>query len=79
MRAIEATGLIDQQGQLHLDQPLSVNPSRVRVILLLPDADEADHQEWLQAAAKNPAFDFLNAPEEDVYTLADGQPFHDEG
>ena len=79
MRAIEVTGLIDQQGQLHLDQPLIVNSSRVRVIVLLPEVDEADNQEWLKAAASNPAFEFLNVPEEDVYTLADGQPFHDEG
>ncbi len=33
--------------------------------------------EWLQAAAVNPAFDFLNEPEEDIYTLADGRPFDD--
>jgi hypothetical protein len=41
-----------------------------------PDLDE---KEWLQAAAINPAFDFLKDPEEDIYTLADGKPFHDQG
>ena len=29
---------------------------------------------WLQANATNPAFDFLNEPEENVYTLNDGKP-----
>lgn len=33
--------------------------------------------EWLKAALGNPAFDFLKDPEEDIYTLADGKPFHD--
>jgi hypothetical protein len=28
-------------------------------------------------AAKNPAFDFLKEPEEDIYTPADGKPFDD--
>ena len=34
--------------------------------------------EWLQAAATNPAFAALSDPEEDIYSLADGAPFHDE-
>ena len=39
MQAIEATGTIDAQGQLTLDQPLQVDsPSRVRVIVLLAEA-----------------------------------------
>lgn len=38
---------------------------------------EIDEVEWLRSAAANPAFDFLKAPEEDVYTLTDGKPFHD--
>lgn len=39
--------------------------------------DEIDEQEWLQAAASNPVFDFLKDSEEDIYTLADGKPFND--
>jgi Uma2 family endonuclease/Flp pilus assembly protein TadD len=39
---------------------------------------EIDEREWLRSAASNPAFDFLKDPEEDIYTLADGKPFHDE-
>ena len=40
------------------------------------DADEAE-REWLRAIARNPAFAFLNDPEEDVYTLEDGAPLDD--
>jgi hypothetical protein len=32
---------------------------------------------WLRAAATNPAFSSLEALEEDIYSLEDGQPFHD--
>ncbi len=39
--------------------------------------DEPSDQEWLDAATQGGAFDFLNAPEEDRYTLRDGKPFDD--
>jgi Uma2 family endonuclease/Flp pilus assembly protein TadD len=49
---------------------------------------EIDDREWLRAAATNPAFEFLNNPEEDIYTLDDseavatqgasGKPFNNE-
>jgi len=44
----------------------------------LAKADDFDETLWLKAAATNPAFDFLNDPEEDIYTLADGKPLQDE-
>jgi hypothetical protein len=82
MRALEITGTVDEHRQLHLDTPLPITgPSRVRVIILFPEhagADIDDH-DWLHAAAANPAFDFLKDPGEDVYSLADGKPFHDPG
>ncbi len=43
MRAIETTGILDRQGNLHLDRPQPIDqPSRVRIILLLPDTHEYD-------------------------------------
>lgn len=79
MSAIETTGTIDEHQQLHLDSVLPISgPKRVRVIVLYPLGDEWDEMEWLQAAARNPAFAFLSDPEEDIYSLADGRPFHDE-
>ena len=80
MKAIEVTGTVDEQGQLHLDEPLSIlGPLRIRVILLFPEEADIDEREWLQAAVNNPAFDFLKDPAEDIYTLTDGKPFYDEG
>ncbi len=79
-KAIETTGVIDSQRQLALDEALPViGPTRVRVIILLPEETDIDEAEWLRAAAANPAFDFLKEPEEDIYTLADGRTFDDQG
>lgn len=76
MRAIELTGTIDKQGNLHLDEPVfQVGPGRVRVLLLSSEDAEADESEWLRAAANNPAFDFLHDPAEDIYNRDDGKAF----
>jgi hypothetical protein len=81
LKAVAVDGTIDEHRQLHLDDPLPVNgPSRVRVIILIPEEQgEIKEDEWLRAAAASPAFAFLNDPEEDIYTLADGRPFSDPG
>ncbi|MFL5805921.1 MAG: hypothetical protein ACJ8CR_29815 [Roseiflexaceae bacterium] len=80
MKAIEITGTIDEERRLLLDTPLPISgPSRVRVIILFPEEQDITEQEWLYAASANPVFDFLKEPEEDIYSLADGKPFHDQG
>jgi len=38
--------------------------------------EEIDEKEWLRLANANPVFDFLKEPEEDIYTIEDGRPFH---
>ena len=79
VKAIETTGTIDAQRQLVLDKQLPVaGPTRVRIIILLSEEAEIDEKEWLQAAADNPALDFLKEPEEDIYTIANGRPFNDQ-
>jgi len=80
MKAIEITGTVNEQRQLLLDEPLPiVGPSRVRVIILMAEETDIDEKEWLRVASINPAFDFLKEPKEDIYTLSDGKPFHDQG
>jgi len=39
----------------------------------------SSEQEWLHAARQGGTFDFLNAAEEDRYTLRDGKPFDERG
>ncbi|MBE9059901.1 hypothetical protein [cf. Phormidesmis sp. LEGE 11477] len=43
MKAIETTATINQQGQLTLDSALEIaQPQRVRVIILMSEADDED-------------------------------------
>lgn len=76
MKAIEITGIIDDQGQLHLDKPLAIPvPGKVRVILLFLEDSDIDEQAWLRSAANNPAFNFLKDQVEDIYSASEGKPF----
>jgi hypothetical protein len=45
----------------------------------MPEEADLNEETWLRAVASNPSFAFLNDPEEDIYTLADGQPVNYEG
>lgn len=75
LTAIETTGIIERNGRIVIDETFSVNaPTFVRVIVLFPESDDLNESEWLQAASKNEVFDFLNDPDEDIYSLTDGKP-----
>ncbi len=79
-RALEVSGTIDREGNLRLDEPVTgLGEGKVRVIVMVPDADDISESEWLRFAATNPVFDFLNDPDEDIYTLEDGEPYHGQG
>jgi hypothetical protein len=48
------------------------------MVTLLPSMSDADSEDaWLRAAASSDAFAFLADPAEDIYTMADGEPFRD--
>jgi hypothetical protein len=80
VNAIETTGIVDAQHQLRLDGPLPIpGQSRVRVIILVPEAEDIPESAWTQAVSSSPAFDFLRDAAEDIYTAADGKPFHEQG
>jgi len=44
--------------------------------MLLQKAEQEEYA-WLRAAVRSSAFEALRDPAEDIYTLADGQPFRD--
>ena len=78
MKAIKTTATIENDKYLLLDKPLPVyGKGKVRLIVLLPEEDDIAESEWLNAAATNPAFNFLKEPEEDIYNITDGKPFKD--
>jgi hypothetical protein len=78
MKAIEINSKTDKAGHLKIDYKLDKSESNVRVLILL-DEDSSELEEeklWLNSISKNPAFDFLNDPMEDIYFLKDGEPFN---
>lgn len=79
MKAIEIKARTDKFGHLKINYPLKQSESDVRVIILIDEMnDDVDEEKlWLDAISSNPAFDFLNDKEEDIYSLTDGEPFSD--
>jgi hypothetical protein len=79
MKAIEVTGSVNEEGYVAFDQPIANAKSRrFRGILLLPDTIDSQDQEWSPAALSASVRDLLDDPEEDIYTLEDGEPIDDE-
>lgn len=80
MKAIEINTKTDKSGHLKVDIPLKEKNQKVRLLILLNEDEETseDEQQWLYSISKNPSFDFLNEPEEDIYSLNDGEPVDDE-
>ena len=76
MKAIAINSKTDEHGNLKIEYPLNKKDTDVRVIILLDDeySSPDDEKPWLQSISKNPAFDFLNDPGEDIYTCKSGKP-----
>ena len=72
MKAIELTGDIDDQHRLQARGPDELPVGPVRLIVLLPDEDEAGCA-WTQGIAQEWS-DELRDSRQDIYTLEDGQP-----
>ena len=74
MKAIELFGDIDEQHRLKAQVPDDVPVGPVRVIVLVPEEDEAGLQ-WKRGIAREWAEE-LQDPRQDIYTLDDGQPIN---
>jgi hypothetical protein len=79
MRAIEINSKTDKSGHLKIDYKLNKAERNVRVLILLEDDsyEQEEEKPWMNSISKNPSFDFLNEPAEDIYSLKDGEPFND--
>jgi hypothetical protein len=61
-----------------LDEPYDLPANAPLMVTLLPASVDTDSEEtWLRAASSSDAFAFLADPAEDIYTVADGEPFRD--
>ena len=72
MKAVEIQGEIDDQHRLHADVPKSLPAGSVRVIVLIAEEDEGGPA-WAAGVASEWSAE-LNDPEQDIYSLNDGQP-----
>lgn len=72
MKAIELVGDIDDQHRLHAQVPKDLPVGQVRLIVLLPEEDEAGGV-WAGGVAKEWSGE-LEDRRQDIYTLEDGQP-----
>jgi hypothetical protein len=74
MEAIEKNIEFDEQGNSLLHLGKNFSKRKAKVVVLFDDEDITE-KEWLQFAMKGGAFDFLNDPAEDIYTMEDGVPY----
>ena len=72
MKAVELQGEIDDQHRLHANVPQSLPTGSVRVIIFMPEEDEAGLA-WAAGVSSEWSAE-LNDPAQDTYTLNDGQP-----
>jgi hypothetical protein len=72
MKAIELVGDIDEHHRLRAQVPQDLPAGPVRLIVLLPEEDEAGVA-WALGLTREWA-DELRDPRQDIYTLEDGQP-----
>lgn len=77
MKAIELTGNIDHPHQLRAEVPADLPEGPVRVVVLLPDEDEAGVL-WSSGVSKEWASELADS-RQDIYTLEDGQPVNAAG
>jgi hypothetical protein len=72
MKAIELIGDIDEQHRLKAQVPQDLPAGPVRLIVLLPEEDEAGAT-WARGVSREWADDLRDSAQ-DIYTLEDGQP-----
>jgi hypothetical protein len=78
LQALEAYGYIDSTGLLKINTPTPIREGDVKVIIMYRENEELDEEQvWVKSVSKNPAFEFLNDREEDIYTLNDGKALDD--
>ncbi len=77
MEALEKIVQFDEEGSVVLKLGRHFSKKEAKVVVLIKD-DEISEKEWLSMAMKGGAFDFLNNPTEDIYTMEDGIPYKGE-
>lgn len=74
MKAIEIKAITNSDGSISLEPTGLKGGISVRV-LILSEEEELDEKNYLKFISKNPSLEFLNEPEQNVYTIKDGKLF----
>lgn len=76
MKAVELRTRTEEDGSIRLEHTGLSGGVLVRILILSEEEEGEEEKRYLKAISRNPAFDFLNEPEEDVYSPKDGKPFN---
>ena len=74
MEALEKIVQFDEEGNAVLKLGKQFSKREAKIVILIKD-DEISEKEWLGIAMNGGAFDFLNDPAEDIYTMEDGTSY----
>jgi hypothetical protein len=77
MKAIELIGDIDTQHRLQAAVPADLPAGPVRLIVFLPDEDDAGAA-WAHGISSEWVAELMDS-RQDIYTLEDGQPVNEAG
>ena len=61
-------------NQVYSDEPSTLEPELVKMQVV---SLEREQIESFKASLNNSAFEYLRDPEEDIYIISDGKPFHE--
>jgi hypothetical protein len=82
LRSIEV--IIEKDGTVRLPKKVKLSGPRRAILTILDEKlpaaetdEDLNEMDWLKASMSNPAFEYLRDPEEDIYTIRDGKPFHE--
>lgn len=79
MNTVLYNTVVNEEAELHLKLEPEMKNKSVKVYIISDDDEEdLSLRELTMLLKNNPAYDFLNDPEEDIYTINDGKPYkHD--
>ena len=76
MNIVKLSGNIDENHRLSAQVPPSIRSGPVTVLVLPKSQEDDEANAWTAGIAREWA-DELSDPEQDIYTLADGEPVRD--
>lgn len=77
MEAVEKIVHFDEEGNATLKLGKNFSKKEAKVVVLIKDEEISD-KEWMALAMNGGAFDFLNDPGENIYSMEDGIPYKSE-